>query len=144
MSDLDYRGTFCRLSSVTNTTDINFLHFFYINLIFCLPQRVCKHKLLIHAFDDMGEPIPNTIKIHSAAETRYSHNWRKDLQKWIFFYNISLAFHIALPAKFDTIFIFCAIHPILQLLHLLPDYRKNPKIWDTSNNFHNCPKNRKV
>ena len=25
-----------------------------------------------------------------------------------------------------------------------PDYRKNSKIWDTSNNFHNCPKNRKV
>ena len=23
-------------------------------------------------------------------------------------------------------------------------YRKNSKIWDTSNNFHNCPKNRKV
>ena len=23
-------------------------------------------------------------------------------------------------------------------------YRKNSKIWDTSNNCHNCPKNRKV
>ena len=28
---------------------------------------------------------------------------------------------------------------------LTPDkYRKNSKIWDTSNNCHNCPKNRKV
>ena len=26
----------------------------------------------------------------------------------------------------------------------LLDYRKNSKIWDTSNNCHNCPKNRKV
>ena len=26
----------------------------------------------------------------------------------------------------------------------LSDYRKNSKIWDTSNNCHNCPKNRKV
>ena len=25
-----------------------------------------------------------------------------------------------------------------------PAYRKNSKIWDTSNNCHNCPKNRKV
>ena len=24
------------------------------------------------------------------------------------------------------------------------NYRKNSKIWDTSNNCHNCPKNRKV
>ena len=24
------------------------------------------------------------------------------------------------------------------------EYRKNSKIWDTSNNCHNCPKNRKV
>ena len=24
------------------------------------------------------------------------------------------------------------------------DYRKNSKIWDTSNNCNNCPKNRKV
>ena len=24
------------------------------------------------------------------------------------------------------------------------EYRKNSKIWDTSNNYHNCPKNRKV
>ena len=23
-------------------------------------------------------------------------------------------------------------------------YRKNSKIWDTSNNCHNCPKNKKV
>ena len=24
------------------------------------------------------------------------------------------------------------------------NYRRNSKIWDTSNNCHNCPKNRKV
>ena len=31
-------------------------------------------------------------------------------------------------------------------LQLLPNgsYRKNSKIWDTSNNCHNCPKNRNV
>ena len=28
--------------------------------------------------------------------------------------------------------------------HLVRAYRKNSKIWDTSNNCHNCPKNRKV
>ena len=33
----------------------------------------------------------------------------------------------------SAIFIFC-----------LPSYRKNSKIWDTSNNCHNCPKNRNV
>ena len=27
---------------------------------------------------------------------------------------------------------------------MLEGYRKNSKIWDTSNNCHNCPKNRKV
>ena len=28
--------------------------------------------------------------------------------------------------------------------HIAWEYRKNSKIWDTSNNCHNCPKNRKV
>ena len=32
---------------------------------------------------------------------------------------------------------------LLEQEHLLR-YRKNSKIWDTSNNCHNCPKNRKV
>ena len=32
-----------------------------------------------------------------------------------------------------------------KLQYFLSDvYRKNFKIWDTSNNCHNCPKNRKV
>ena len=30
------------------------------------------------------------------------------------------------------------------LQHVLKDYRKNSKIWDTSNNCHNCPKIGKV
>ena len=34
------------------------------------------------------------------------------------------------------------IHP--QVKKIYPIYRKNSKIWDTSNNCHNCPKNRKV
>ena len=32
----------------------------------------------------------------------------------------------------------------LQLKNLAVGYRKNSKIWDTSNNCHNCPKNNKV
>ena len=32
--------------------------------------------------------------------------------------------------------------PVLALLSM--KYRKNSKNWDTSNNCHNCPKNRKV
>ena len=32
----------------------------------------------------------------------------------------------------------------LKLLHQYNIYPKNSKIWDTSNNCHNCPKNRKV
>ena len=32
------------------------------------------------------------------------------------------------------------VNEILKFL----TYRKNSKIWDTSNNCHNCPKNRKV
>ena len=31
-----------------------------------------------------------------------------------------------------------------QQWHKYLDYRKNSKIWDTSNNCHNCPKNRNV
>ena len=30
------------------------------------------------------------------------------------------------------------------LILIVMGYRKNSKIWDTSNNCHNCPKNRKV
>ena len=33
---------------------------------------------------------------------------------------------------------------ISQTLNDISKYRKNSKIWDTSNNSHNCPKNRKV
>ena len=33
-------------------------------------------------------------------------------------------------------------HLFIYLLHV--NYRKNSKIWDTSNSCHNCPKNRKV
>ena len=29
-------------------------------------------------------------------------------------------------------------------IHRITGYRKNSKIWDTSNNCHNCPKTRKV
>ena len=32
----------------------------------------------------------------------------------------------------------------IKRVHALRSYRKNSKIWDTSNNCHNCPKNRKV
>ena len=31
-----------------------------------------------------------------------------------------------------------------KLVSIFNYYRKNSKIWDTSNNCHNCPKNRKV
>ena len=36
--------------------------------------------------------------------------------------------------------------PVRKIIHSvkLADYRKNSKIWDTSNNCHNCSKNRKV
>ena len=48
--------------------------------------------------------------------------------------------------SFDTkmaILCWCAIKT--HITHSLSnDYRKNSKIWDTSNNCHNCPKNRKV
>ena len=33
---------------------------------------------------------------------------------------------------------------MLKLEAVSDSYRKNSKIWDTSNNCHNCPKNRKV
>ena len=33
---------------------------------------------------------------------------------------------------------------MLQVAVLNPQYRKNSKIWDTSNNCQNCLKNRKV
>ena len=32
----------------------------------------------------------------------------------------------------------------VQIYKLWNEYRKSSKIWDTSNNCHNCPKNRKV
>ena len=31
-----------------------------------------------------------------------------------------------------------------DFMHLRLIYRKNSKIWDTSNNCHNCPRNRKI
>ena len=35
-------------------------------------------------------------------------------------------------------------HGTVGMYRLFIKYRKNSKIWDTSNNCHNCPKNRKV
>ena len=36
------------------------------------------------------------------------------------------------------------ITPYGSLPLMVTKYRKNSKIWDTPNNCHNCPKNRKV
>ena len=49
----------------------------------------------------------------------------------------------------SVIIISCCVASPITIIHHIPNcsdmkYRKNSKIWDTSNNCHNCPKNRKV
>ena len=49
---------------------------------------------------------------------------------------------ISISSQYMKIMRFCLY---LEMYVMMPaEYRKNSKIWDTSNNCHNCPKNRKV
>ena len=43
-----------------------------------------------------------------------------------------------------NVYMIVPIHSVKYVLIRKEIYRKNSKIWDTSNNCHNCPKNRKV
>ena len=48
------------------------------------------------------------------------------------------------PLKANNEYFHKAIDYKVKKHHAFSSYRKNSKNWDTSNNCHNCPKNRKV